>query len=128
MKSQGRRGAKREHAVAEIMRADGWVVYRSAGSHGNADLIAMRVGCKVRLVQVKSSVRPFEHFRPAERRELLAEAIMCYADAVLCWWPSGGTPRFIWPEDWPPLGASQQDEADYTQWVDEVAAAEEAAT
>src|SRR3954470_15559717 len=48
----GRRGSNKERAVAANLRVDGWIVYRSAGSHGNADLIALKHGYAPRLLQV----------------------------------------------------------------------------
>lgn len=98
------RGSNRERAVAEQLRADGWIVYRSAGSHGNADLVAMKVGFPPLLVQVKSSVRPFEHFRPSERIALEHEAIMAGAVCWLVHWPSYGEPTWISRFDWPGNG------------------------
>lgn len=102
------RGAKREHQVADRLREEGWVVYRSAGSHGCADLIAMQVGWPNMLVQVKTDAAgPWDHFRPAEREALAGEALKAGAAAFLCHWPPrktwdwvlahGWYPRLTWP-------------------------------
>jgi len=99
--SAGARGSNRERAVAEQLRGDGWIVYRSAGSHGNADLVALKVGHPAMLVQVKSSVRPFEHFRPEERRALEEEALYAGAVPWLVHWPTRGKPTWISRFDWP---------------------------
>lgn len=100
------RGPRREHQVANVLRREGWVVYRSSGSHGNADLVAMRAGFPPMLVQVKSSVRPFEHFRPAERLALAHEAIAAGAVAHLCHWPANGQPRWYGRHEWPRADAT----------------------
>jgi Holliday junction resolvase len=58
-----RRGAEFERRVADALRLDGYLVYRSAGSHGEADLVALKAG-EVLLVQCKlagpGGVRPAE--------------------------------------------------------------------
>jgi Holliday junction resolvase len=99
--SAGARGSNRERAVAERLRADGWIVYRSAGSHGNADLVAMKVGFPPLLVQVKSSRRPFEHFRPEERRALEEEALLAGAVPWLVHWPTRGKETWVSRFEWP---------------------------
>jgi Holliday junction resolvase len=96
----GRRGSNRERAVANHLRSDGWIVYRSAGSHGNADLIALKTGYRPRLIQVKSSRRPFEHFRPIERLALQAEAIDADAHAYLVHWPLNKTWTWVLMNGW----------------------------
>ncbi|HYJ33767.1 MAG TPA: Holliday junction resolvase [Candidatus Binatia bacterium] len=46
------RGAYFERTVAAALTGDGYVVYRAAGSHGKADLVALKAG-EVLLVQCK---------------------------------------------------------------------------
>jgi Holliday junction resolvase len=46
-----RRGAKVEYLVMKHLRDEGYVVIRAAGSHGPADLVALKVG-ETLLVQV----------------------------------------------------------------------------
>jgi Holliday junction resolvase len=83
------RGSARERQVMMLLRNDGWVVLRAAGSFGNADLVALRAGSTPLLVQVKASARsPVEHFGPGERQALYAEAQRGGARAMLAWWPS----------------------------------------
>lgn len=83
------RGSARERQVMMLLRNDGWVVLRAAGSFGNADLVALRAGSDPMLVQVKASARsPFEHFRPEERYALYSEAKRAGARAMLAWWPT----------------------------------------
>lgn len=48
------RGRAREYRVMELLRSEGWVVGRSAGSHSPVDIFAAKEG-KVLLVQVKSN-------------------------------------------------------------------------
>lgn len=47
------RGRAREYKVMELLRNDGWIVGRSAGSHSPVDVFAAKDG-RVLLVQVKS--------------------------------------------------------------------------
>lgn len=98
-----RKGAGRELRVKEHYERNGWVVYRSAGSHGPADLVALKDGLMPELIQVKSSAAgPFAHFGPAEREELRDEAIKAGARAVLAWYPPDRKGvRFLHVHDWP---------------------------
>jgi len=54
------RGAKAEREAKELLEGEGFEVFRTAGSHGRADLIAVKpLGCGdyhwiARLVQVKT--------------------------------------------------------------------------
>lgn len=84
------------------LRAEGWIVYRAAGSHGCADLVALMAGRTPMLVQVKASAKgPWDHFRPDERVALRAEAERAGADAVLCHWPARGSMLLLHSEGWP---------------------------
>ncbi len=47
------RGRAREYRTMEILKRDGWMVSRSAASHGAVDVFAAKDG-KILLVQVKS--------------------------------------------------------------------------
>ena len=49
-------GTRFEHKVAADLRGDGYLVVRAAGSHGEADLVALKPG-QVVLVQAKTSGR-----------------------------------------------------------------------
>ena len=100
--TNGARGSHRERMVMRALQADGWVCYRSAGSHGCADLVALKLGETPRLVQVKASQQgAFEHFGPAARQELLAEARQAGAEAWLCWWPAHRKAQWIPSQLWP---------------------------
>lgn len=99
-----RRGTQREHAVRDVLEADGWLVVRGAGSLGVADLVALHAGRKPRLVQVKSDDdSPYGHFGPGERGRLLDAAVQAGAEAWLAWWPPGRKRGLKWihESDWP---------------------------
>lgn len=49
-----RRGRALEYRVMELLKAEGWLCFRSAASHSPVDVIAGREG-EVLLVQVKSA-------------------------------------------------------------------------
>jgi len=98
----GARGASRERQVMKKLRDDGWVVYRAAGSHGCADLVALRYDRQPMLVQVKASQQsPFEHFGPEARVALIEEAFRAGAQAMLGHWPAHGELRWIPADLWP---------------------------
>jgi len=100
--SAGSRGSSRERQVLIKLVTDGWVVYRSAGSHKPADLIALHVGETPRLIQVKGSkVGAFHDFPPDDRKALIEEAFRAGAEAWLVWWPPRGEMRWIAPDAWP---------------------------
>ena len=61
------RGRSREYAVMSVLKKDGWMVSRSAASHGAVDVFAAKGG-KVLLVQVKSG-------RARAEREELQELV-----------------------------------------------------
>ena len=50
---QYNRGRAKEYRVMELLREEGWVAGRSAGSHSPVDIFAAKEG-KVLLVQVKN--------------------------------------------------------------------------
>ena len=82
------RGASRERQLMERLDALGWVVYRFAGSHGNADLIALKAMHVPMLIQVKGSAAgPWSDFGPDDRYALMVEARKAGCRAWLAWWP-----------------------------------------
>ena len=100
--SAGTRGTARERKILVALVAQGWVVYRSAGSHKPADLIAMKAGETSRLIQVKGSARSaFADFPPTERVALIEQAFRAGAEAWLVWWPPREEPRWLPPDVWP---------------------------
>jgi hypothetical protein len=79
--------------IARLAIASGWIVYRAAGSHGNADLVMLKRGHVPLLVQAKGDkFSPFAHFGPDDRSALEREARLAGARAFLAWIPS---PRSI---------------------------------
>jgi hypothetical protein len=94
------RGRARELAVRDEVRRSGWVCHRL--HEGPADLVAFKAGERPMLIQVKSTAGgPFEHFRPADRDDLMHEAIMAGADAVLAFWPPRGRLTWYASDQWP---------------------------
>jgi Holliday junction resolvase len=99
--SAGARGSYRERRLAEVATGLGWTVYRSAGSHGNADLVALRRGCVPLLIQVKGDLAgPFAHFGPDDRYALMAEARNAGARAFLAWHPGRKPVRWFIAPEW----------------------------
>lgn len=85
------------------MEAEGWWVSRAAGSLGDADLVALKVGELARLVEVKSNKgSPFMHFRRADREALISAAVRAGAIPWLVHWPPRQQLRWIPVADWPP--------------------------
>jgi hypothetical protein len=110
------RGRQRERAVAALMRSEGWIVGDTSRTEGGGDLIASKgIGTyadlaatklvshrtEVRLVEVKSTVRPFSHFGPAARESMKAVADLAGATAWLAHWPKNGELRWIPESEWP---------------------------
>lgn len=88
--------------MRRLLEDEGWWVCRAAGSLGDADLVALKAFGHALLVEVKSTTRgPFHSFGPKQRQELLKAAKQAGATAALCWWPSRGEPKWIFPDDWP---------------------------
>ena len=52
------RGRRKEYDVLRRLRAAGWHAQRTAGSHGLFDVVAIKGGQPVKLVQVKYTKRP----------------------------------------------------------------------
>jgi Holliday junction resolvase len=99
------RGHNRERMVKAFLQDQDWFVVRTAGSFGDADLVALKAGHRPRLVEVKSTAGgPYERFGPTERDTLRLAAQMAGADALLAWWPPRGTLRWIPAEEWPQPG------------------------
>lgn len=95
------RGHDRERAVRDWFIQRDWLAFRAPASLGVADVIALRDGCRPRLVEVKSTTSPYAHFGPADRADLLAAAKLAGAVPLLAWWPSRGKLRFIHADEWP---------------------------
>jgi len=83
MGSRYQKGHRWELKVKKMWEAKGFVVYRSAGSKGAADLIALKDG-KIVLIQVKINNKPTRE----EVAKLLKEANKCKATPLLVLWNS----------------------------------------
>ena len=102
------RGHQRERDLVRLLRAEGWdgrpaVAIRAPASLGVFDVIAVCDG-EVRLIEVKSTARsPWDGFRRADRAALLEAARVAGADPWLYWHPPRKEPRWIGPDEWPPI-------------------------
>jgi Holliday junction resolvase len=97
-----RRGHNRERQVRDHLQSEDWWVCRAAGSLGDADLVALKVGRMPLLIEVKSTAGgPYERFGPKDRADLLFAAKVAGAKAVLVWWPPRGGMEWLWPASWP---------------------------
>jgi Holliday junction resolvase len=83
------RGVRREKQTAAILRAEGYVVAESRGSHGVADLLAAKFG-QVLLVQVKSGNARLDS---AWVNTLFTAAADVGAIAIVADWPRRGVLR-----------------------------------
>lgn len=101
MSRGGQAGRARERQVADRLRDEDWVVLKGT-TYGTCDLVALRDGDRPRLIEVKSTAQgPYEHFSPADRASLAAEAARAGADAYLAWHPPRGVLRCIPSWEWP---------------------------
>lgn len=96
-----KRGLRKEHQVRDwLLEQDFWVC-RAAGSLGDADLVALKIGDR-RLVEVKATAAgPYATFGPFDRADLIAAARIADADAWLAWWPPRGKLHWIHESEFP---------------------------
>jgi Holliday junction resolvase len=95
-------GHQRERMVADELRSDGWQVFRSAGSFGVCDLVALCADSIPLLVEVKGTARsPWVAWGPQERHELREAARLAGAQPVLAWWPPNGILQWFTEAEWP---------------------------
>jgi Holliday junction resolvase len=88
--------------VRDVLRAEGWVVIRAAGSLGVCDLVALAQSQRTMFVEVKATAGgPYERFSPGARSNLSAVAEEAGADAWLAWWPPRKELAWIPERDWP---------------------------
>lgn len=96
------RGVDRDRRVRDLLASEDWFAVCSRGSHGCADVVAIRVGSVPKVVQVKSTAKsPYERFGPGDRAELSAAARLGGAQALIAWWPPRGRLRWIPEDEWP---------------------------
>jgi Holliday junction resolvase len=97
-----RRGIERERRVRDLLQSQDWLAFRAPASLGVADVVALRLGSRPRLIEVKSTAGgPYERFQPAARARLSAAAKLAGADALLAWWPPRGELHWIAESEWP---------------------------
>jgi Holliday junction resolvase len=84
-----RRGLYREERTSDILTAEGYLVMRAPGSHGQPDLVAIKPG-QVLAVQVKSGDAPL---RGGWWNELWTVAVRAGAVPIVADWPKRGTLR-----------------------------------
>jgi Holliday junction resolvase len=77
--TQYERGRSKEYRTMELLRSEGWVVARSAGSHGPVDIFAAKGGM-IMLVQVKKGKA---RMKAEEAKELVKWAEAFNADAEI---------------------------------------------
>lgn len=97
------RGTQRDRKVRDLLAADDWFAVCARGSHGCADVLAIKEGKRPRVIQVKSTAQgPYERFGPKDRAELSFAAKLGGAQAWLAWWPPRvRQPVWISESDWP---------------------------
>jgi hypothetical protein len=96
------RGIARDRKVRDLLAEDDWFAVCSRGSHGCADVLAIKLGKRPRVIQVKSTAAgPYHSFGPKERAELSFVARLGGADALLAWWPPRGVLHWLPESEWP---------------------------
>lgn len=100
------RGLERERRVARALEDDGYLVGSRRHIGGAGDLLAAKLYPEsgllaLLLIEVKSTIGPYDHFGPKDRRAMIRAADKVQADPLLYWWPKGGRLRIIGREDWP---------------------------
>jgi Holliday junction resolvase len=73
------RGRSKEYKVMTMLRSEGWVVMRSAGSHSPVDVLAAKLGVTL-LIQVKNGKA---RMKAEEAKELVKWAEAFNADAEI---------------------------------------------
>lgn len=97
-----KKGANRERQALKLLREQGYYAERTAGSHGVADIIALKAGEKARLIQVKCTKSKWSGFGPEDRELLKQMGQKANAQVELLWWPTDGKgPRYIPSNEWP---------------------------
>ena len=92
MPANYRAGRDLEYASKKDLEANGYIVFRTAGSHGAADLIAFKHS-EILLVQCKTNGT----LGPAERTELYGLAQLVHATALMARWiKEGNRARQVW--------------------------------
>ncbi len=86
----------------ELLDADGWTVASRRHLAGPGDVLATKDGERPRLIEVKCTRTPYEHFRREDRLELRDFAAERGLVAELAWWaPRARAHRLIDEAQWP---------------------------
>lgn len=97
-----RKGNGKETATRKLLELDLWVVGERRHVKGPGDLLAWKAGKRARLIEVKATLKPYAHFGPADREEMLRYALRHGLVAELAWWkPRARLPLFIPSTEWP---------------------------
>jgi len=104
------RGISRERDVQDLLESQDWVVARCAGSLGPFDLVALKLGKRPRLIEVKSTITPYSHFGPKDRADLRFASEMADAEPWLAWWPKHGKLHWLHGLDWPDYRAEKRED------------------
>lgn len=108
-------GTQRELKVRNYYRDQGYFAFRTPGSLGVCDVIAIKnapVGdslgkmifaSEVLFIEVKANTgSPYKSFGPQKREELMDAAAQAGAEAILIHWPVRESmtfyPSYLWPE------------------------------
>lgn len=89
---KGRTGTKLETSAKQMLERRGYVVFKGYGSHGIADLVALRAGTTPLLIQAKKAGK----IGPEEWNALVAAAEKAGAWPVLVRRPEGETKGALW--------------------------------
>jgi len=100
--ANARFGTDRERKTMDRLADDDWLCVRTPGSKGAMDIVALRVGNRPRLIQVKGTTAgPFSDFGPAAREALREAGRISGAEVWLAWWPKHGQLHWFPESDWP---------------------------
>ena len=80
-----RDGRKLEYAAHHLLTDNGYIMFRTAGSHGKADLIAFKPG-EILLIQCKLD----GEMGPADRADLVKMAALVDAVPLVAYWHKEG--------------------------------------
>jgi hypothetical protein len=101
-RAASQRGRDVEVLVAQRLQADGWLVASRRHVGGAGDLLAVRIGHRPLLIEVKSRLNVWEGFRRADRLALVRVAGLFNCSPLLCSWPPGqAEPDWLGPDEWP---------------------------
>jgi len=99
----------------EWLVAWGWLCGHRRHIQGPGDILAARRldapddinnadplgACELILVEVKSTVHPYDHFTGADRKAMREVALEIGAEPWLAWWPARGPLAWVHGARWP---------------------------